>query len=63
MTEEEIVGIPKEDLERLADAYGVWLFGTPHGSSLRDTMEACLEAVLESAGFIDRVRSHQRPKK
>jgi hypothetical protein len=63
MTQDEIVGISKEDLERLADAYGIWLFGPPHGSSPRDTMEACLEAILDEAGLIDRVKSHQRPEK
>ena len=63
MTNEQTVTIPREALERLADAYGFWLFGTPHGSSLRDAMESCLEAVLDEAGLIDRVRSHQREKK
>jgi hypothetical protein len=63
MSDEQTVGVPKADLERLADAYGFWLFGPPHGSSPRDAMEACLESVLEYAGLIDRVRSHQREKK
>ena len=62
MSDEQTVSVPKADLERLADAYGVWLFGPPQGSSLRDTMEACLEAILDDACLIERVKSHRRPK-
>ena len=62
MSDEQTVGVPKADLERLADAYGFWLFGPPHGSSPRDAMEACLEAILDDAGLIERVKSHRRPK-
>ena len=62
MSDEQTVGVPKADLERLADAYGFWLFGPSHGSSPRDAMESCLESILEDAGLIERVKSHRRPK-
>ena len=62
MSDEQTVSVPKADLERLADAYGFWLFGPRQGSSPRDAMESCLEPILEDAGLIERVKSHRRPK-
>lgn len=62
MSDQHTISIPRKDLERLADAYGYWLFGPPKGSFPRDAMESCLEAILEDIGLLDRVKSHRSSK-